>query len=88
MVIISLILWFLETRLTKLVTRDDAIVSEVNQGLDLLAADSPEFKFSENSYIVGAGIYATKDIRKCDKSEGSTRFDCVTTEEKYSIDFS
>ena len=70
MVIIGLILWFFETRLTKLVTKDDAVLSEVNQGLNLLAADSPEFKFSENSFIVGAGIFAIKNNEVC--PEGSS----------------
>ena len=70
MFILGLMLWFLQTRLVQLVTKDDAVLSEVNQGLNLLAADSPEFKFSENSFIVGAGIYAIKNNEVC--PEGSS----------------
>jgi hypothetical protein len=61
----GLLLWFLQTRLDKLTSRNDSNMSEVTQGLDLLAEDTPSFHSSEMSYSVGVGIYSQQDELLC-----------------------
>jgi hypothetical protein len=45
--ITGLIFWFLQSRLTKMVTLDDAVMTEVTQGIDLLAENTPELQLSD-----------------------------------------
>lgn len=62
MLVYGLIIWFFQTRLSKLTGHKDAIMGEVTQGLDLLSDDTPLLHASENNFKVGVSLYAQRRI--------------------------
>jgi hypothetical protein len=49
-------------RLIKMSRRDDPFVSEIKEGLDLLAEDAPKFEMENKDYTVGINLRFFKDF--------------------------
>jgi hypothetical protein len=58
--IYCLIAWFVVNRVTRLVNRDDASVSQVTQSMNLMAADAPAYNLAENHFTFGFNILGEK----------------------------
>lgn len=57
-----MIFWFFITKVLKMVRRLDANRAEVNEGLDLMAADAKLYGFQEHKFKVGVGFSFEKKV--------------------------
>lgn len=68
--IYCLLTWFIVIRCKQMTNRSNPTLSEVTQGINLMADDSPVFNFASNNFYLGVNIIGTKVLMVGDPKTG------------------